>query len=332
MTSAPTASNSPVHDSVLPVVEAARHVRLHPERIAEIAGWMAYEDLPFPTYLLPFRPSTDRGETIDFVLVAASIDFAFTDFTTGERFEVDHAGRRWSDSDALFACLGRALEQGPHVLDGQWLAAVTADDLRAIFAGSIELPMLAERAEILRSIGHTLVASYGGRFRNVIEHASPALYDDGRGLLEVLVRDFPRFRDVSTYAGHEVRIYKLAQLAIWMLYTSLGDLGGLRIDDMHRMSAFADYIVPVGLRLMGAISYTDELEHRINNRDLIEADSEEEIEIRAVSLHACALLTAEVNARRPADLQVIVPQIDARLWTHFHTTTWPHHLTRTTMY
>ena len=28
----------------------------------------------------------------------------------------------------------------------------------------------------------------------------------------------------------------------------------------------------------------------------------------------------------------IDPQIDARLWTHFHTTTWPHHLIRTTMY
>jgi hypothetical protein len=29
---------------------------------------------------------------------------------------------------------------------------------------------------------------------------------------------------------------------------------------------------------------------------------------------------------------VIDPQIDARLWTHFHTTSWPHHLIRTTMY
>jgi hypothetical protein len=29
---------------------------------------------------------------------------------------------------------------------------------------------------------------------------------------------------------------------------------------------------------------------------------------------------------------VIIPQIDARLWTHYHTTPWPHHLTRTIMY
>jgi len=29
---------------------------------------------------------------------------------------------------------------------------------------------------------------------------------------------------------------------------------------------------------------------------------------------------------------VIIPQVDARLWTHYHTTTWPHHLTKTIMY
>ena len=44
------------------------------------------------------------------------------------------------------------------------------------------------------------------------------------------------------------------------------------------------------------------------------------------------LLADEINKIRRADEQVIIPQIDARLWTHYHTTTWPHHLTRTIMY
>jgi len=30
--------------------------------------------------------------------------------------------------------------------------------------------------------------------------------------------------------------------------------------------------------------------------------------------------------------QVIISQIDARLWTYYHTTLWLHHLTRTIMY
>jgi hypothetical protein len=327
-----TIPGGPVHDSVLPVVQAARHVRVHPERVGEIAGWMAYEDLPFPSDLLPFRPGRERADVVDFVLLGASIDFAFTDFVTGERFEVDHAGRRWSDSDAMFACLDRALGAGTDILSGAWLRDVTEADLARVFTGSIEMPMLADRAQILRDIGDTLVRSYGGRFSNVVEAASPRLYDDGAGLLDVLVRDFPRFHDVSDYDGRPVRIYKLGQLAVWMLHNSLGELGGLRVDDIDRMSAFADYIVPVGLRLMGALSYSDELERRINEGDIIERDSPEEVEIRAATVYACALLTAEVNARRPADRAVIVPQVDARIWTHFHTTSWPHHLTRTTMY
>ena len=98
------------------------------------------------------------------------------------------------------------------------------------------------------------------------------------------------------------------------------------------MTAFADYIVPVALRVMGITSYSPELEHAINTYQLIPRDSRQEIEIRAHCLYATALLADEINKLRPPDQQVIIPQIDARFWTHYHTTTWPHHLTRTIMY
>ena len=49
-------------------------------------------------------------------------------------------------------------------------------------------------------------------------------------------------------------------------------------------------------------------------------------------LYASALLTEDINALRPPELQVIIPQVDARLWASYHTTHWPHHLTRTIMY
>lgn len=65
---------------------------------------------------------------------------------------------------------------------------------------------------------------------------------------------------------------------------------------------------------------------------MIPRDSRREVEIRAHCLYATALLTEEVNKLRPPDRQVIIPQIDARIWTHYHTTHWPHHLTQTIMY
>ena len=173
----PARRDSPVLTSVLPVVEASNHVRTDEARLVDVAGWLAYEELPMPQFLLPFRPSGDRGDVIDFVMVCASIDFAFTDFTTRRKFEVEHDGRVWSDSDALFACVGRALARGDDLCDGKRLSTITAADLGVIFAGNIEMPMAGERAAILRDIGATLVERYDGRFRHVIDAASPRLYD-----------------------------------------------------------------------------------------------------------------------------------------------------------
>ena len=328
----PVRQDSPVLTSVLPVIETSEHIRTDEARLADVAGWLAYEELPMPQFLLPFRPNGDRDEVIDFVMVCASIDFAFTDFRTRTKFEVEHDGRIWSDSDALFACIGRSLAGGDDVCDGRRLRTITAEDLAVIFAGNIEMPMAEQRVVILRDVGATLVERYDGRFHKVIEAASPRLYDGGNGLIDRLVADFPRFRDVSPYGEHSVAFYKLAQLAVWMLYTSLDEWGGLRVDDMGKMTAFADYIVPAALQVMGILVYSEGLDASIRAGRLVEPDSAEEVEIRAHTIYATALLAEEVNRRRGPQEQVIDPQIDARLWTHFHTTAWPHHLVRTTMY
>ena len=108
--------------------------------------------------------------------------------------------------------------------------------------------------------------------------------------------------------------------------------GPVRIDDIEKMTGFADYIVPVALRVLGITSYSPALEHAINTYQMIPRNSSQEVEIRAHSLYATALLREEINKLRLPDQQVIIPQVNERLWTHYHTTVWPHHLTRTIMY
>jgi hypothetical protein len=83
---------------------------------------------------------------------------------------------------------------------------------------------------------------------------------------------------------------------------------------------------------MGILEYSDDLERRIGSGEMIERDSDEEIEIRAHTLYATALLTDEINAIRPPDKQLLIPQIDYRFWKTYHSTFTQHHLTRTTMY
>lgn len=329
----PQPIGSPVLDSLPPVIKASRHVRTNVDRIVEVASWMAYEELPLPEFALPFGLGAgDQDQTIDFLMVADTIDFAFTDFSSNVKFQVDYAGEHWSDSNAMFACLKRGLDEGRPLLDGNYLQRIRKADLEQIFRGNIEMPMLEERVAIFHEVGSVLQNRYNGRFHNFVKSASPRLYDDGRGLVEKLVSEFPRFRDVSTYNGHEIKLYKLAQLSLWMMYSALRPSGTFRLDDAEKMSAFADYIVPAALRVMGIISYSPRLENAIQTHQIIGRDSQEEIEIRAHTLYATALLREEINRLRPPEMHIIIPQVDARLWTHYHTTFWPHHLTRTIMY
>jgi hypothetical protein len=329
----PKPIGSPVLDSLRPVIEKSRDVRTNIDKITEVAGWMAYEELPMPDYHLPLGVGENNPEqAMDFIMVADAIDTAFTDFKTHVKFEVEYAGRRWSDSEGMFACIKRALDQGTPILDGHYLAKVTRADMARIFAGNIEMPMLGEKTELWNQVGRVLAEKYGGYFHNFIRSCPAKLYDNGNGIVERLAREFPRFNDVSQYDGHEIKLYKLPQLGIWFVYASLHPLKKFALDDIGSMTAFADYIVPVALRLMGMTSYSAALERAINSYQMIPRDSTQEIELRAHCLYATALLREEINKIRPPETQVIIPQIDARLWTHYHTTNWPHHLTRTIMY
>jgi hypothetical protein len=329
----PKLVGSPVLDSLHPVIEHSRDVRTRFEKIQEVASWMAYEELPEPDYALPLGAGDGkRDETIDFILTADTIDTAFTDFSNHEKFQVDYAGRHWSDSDALFACMKRALDNGIPILDGKFLAQVTKPELEKIFAGNIQMPMLDEKMDVLHQVGSVLAGKYDGRFHNFVSSCSSRLYDNGKGMVDRMVTEFARFDDVSEYDGHTIKLYKLPQLGLWLVYSSLRKSGQFRIEDLEKMTAFADYIVPVALRLMGITSYSPELERAINTHQMIPRDSRQEIEIRAHCVYATALLSEEINKIRPKEMQIVIPQVDARLWTHYHTTWWPHHLTKTIMY
>ena len=329
----PRLSGSPVLDSLAPVIEHSRDVHTNIDKVREVAGWMAYEELPVPDYKLPFgigQGSAD--ETIDFIMTADAVDTAFTDFSTHTKFQVDYAGRHWSDSDALFACMKRAMDNGFPILDGKFLAQVKRADMARIFAGNIEMPMLEEKMEVWHQVGAVLAANYGGRFHNFVRGYPSRLYDNGKGLIDRLVKEFPRFNDVSQYDGHTIKFYKLPQLGIWITYCALHKSGAFPLEDIDKMTAFADYIVPVGLRLMGITSYSEKLESAINSYTLIPRDSAWEVEIRAHCIYATALLCEEINKKRTPENKIIIPQIDARLWLPYHTTSWPHHLTKTIMY
>ncbi len=322
----------PILDSVEPVAAGARHLRVESLRIDEVASWMAYESLPWPDFRSPLIPEGNDADTMDFIFLTAAINFAFTDFQRHVVFKTTYRGREYSDSDAMMACLKRAYEEGAPILSGGFLREVTGEELGRLFTGSIPIPMLDERLAIFHEIGDALEKSHQGRFHRFVDSSPTKVQAEEGGLLDRLIAAFPSFRDESRYRGAPVRVDKRAQLLLWQLHARFRESGFFALEDPENLTIFADYIVPVALRLLGILSYSPELERRIQERNLLPRDSEEEVEIRAASIWACHLLTSAINERRPRERRVIEPVVDGRLWTHYHETHWPHHLTITTAY
>ena len=113
-----------------------------------------------------------------------------------------------------------------------------------------------EKMAVWHQVGAVLAEKYQGRFHNFIRSCPPRLYDNGNGLVERLAKEFPRFNDVSPYDGHTIKFYKLPQLGLWFCYSTLRNTRQFPIDDLTTMTAFADYMVPVALRLLGIMSYS----------------------------------------------------------------------------
>ena len=158
----PQPLGSPVTESLRPVIENSRDVRTHYEKIVEIAGWMAYEELPMPNLAVPYGLEKTPDIAMDFVMVGNTIDTAFTDFKTHVKFQTDYAGAHLSDSEAMFACLKRAMDSGIPILDGKFLKKITRRNMEEIFAGNMEIPMLEEKMKLFREAGEVLAERYGG--------------------------------------------------------------------------------------------------------------------------------------------------------------------------
>jgi len=158
------------------------------------------------------------------------------------------------------------------------------------------------REEIARALGQDPGHELMGRFETALRELGARVRDEHGGTFVALARSggasaealaarfasWPGWHDVSPYDGEDVPFFKRAQIAAADL--ALAGLAPAR--DLHRLTLFADNLVPHVLRLDGVLVFDDDLVARIEAGELIEHDSPEEVEIRACALHAVELLVA----------------------------------------
>jgi hypothetical protein len=167
--------------------------------------------------------------------------------------------------------------------------------------------LMALFATAWRELGARLRSAHDGSFERLVESAG--------GRAELLVRELATlscYRDECIYEGNlRVPLYKRAQITANDLHLAFGGEGLGRFSDMDRLTMFADNLVPHVLRVEGVLEYAPSLLARIDAGELLVVGSSEEIEIRAVGLHAVEGLAAACRAR---GLDANAPTLDHRLW------------------
>ena len=316
--------DSKVLSSVIPVIENLSHLSLDEQAIISTAKNLSAED-----YGLNYvgDSSIDPQEYIRKIMFINTLNFVFTDFSS----QIKYQHNNLSDTDAFVFQIDEAIKRGVPLFDGSYMRDMSLNDFTEIFTGNMQMPMSLEKVEILNVVGDVLVNNYKGDWVNFINNGPKKLYASGEGLIERLISEFERFNDSSLYQNDRVYFLKLAQLAFWGIHRELSR-SYFEIEDMENMTAFADYIIPVALESFGIVHYSKELKEKIENGIMIERDSTEEIEIRAATIYVTAKLTEEINKSKSLDEQIIIPQLDFKLWTQFHADKTPHHLTKTIMY
>lgn len=308
------------------------HVKIDEAAIDLLAKEWSEKEIELPKWDFFVDMSMSPEERFDHFLIGDCLNFAYTDFETGETYETEHNGQVCPEAFGMFTSLMRAEKEGVPVLDGQYLKEMTVEKLKGIFKEKTPMPMLEERVEILRAVGKKLVEKYDGRFHNILGGRHTVGINE---FVNTLVEEFPEaFNDISSYKGWEVKFYKRANLAAAQAYENLAGTGFFEIEDTENSVVFADYDVPKALRHYGILVYSNELAHDVDNGKIIEAGSEKEVEIRAGTVLGTDMLKERINFYRekmgkPALTNL---HLDKELWFAAKPLPEKHHLTRTTAY
>lgn len=177
---------------------------------------------------------------------------------------------------ALCAAINRAMKEGIDITNPEYYSKITIEQLKNILRsddGTTECPLLAERVNCLHEVGTKLLQDYNGKFENVIKKSDGS----AEKLLQLIVDEFPCFRDEADFNDERVAIYKRAQILIGDIWSCFRGDGIGKFVDIDKITMFADYRVPQVLCHFGALEYSKELLSTLNNDTILKNGCPEEV-------------------------------------------------------
>lgn len=208
------------------------------------------------------------ANVINFLLIFESIDYSFW----GEPKWIIQTPLGPKDgSDALLYILLQYVKEAK-TTD---FSGMSLNDFKSILEGNVEIPLLEERYHTVIEVSNIVNRTMNGNFYEYIKNVT-----SDKKLLEIIINNFPSFKDEREYHGKTVYFYKLAQLLTSDILHLREILEKIDVDYSNLLGC-ADYKIPQTLRALGIVLYSDKLAEMIDNKIEVEPSSEIEVEIRA---------------------------------------------------
>lgn len=320
--------NNPVLESTRFLTVNPQYVKINDEQVAVQAEIFAQKDFVIPSGQECF-PGKSLSHQLELFCLANTTNFAFTNFETGEKYFTKWQGKDWSGAYGMYASINKALGRGIPFDSPKYLRDMSLADVNRIFSEDSQIPLAEERREVFNEIGKILCQRYGS-FGYLYGFSGGRLFDNGNGFVERLVSGFPSFNDSAVIDGQKAVFNKRAQLAAAEIQGRFLSEGKVAFTDADNLTAFADYVLPKGLRAVGVLEYSPSLASRVDAGVLIAKNSREELEIRAASIHSFDRLLRGINSRR--DKKINALHLDYAIWAGFRKQPGRHHLTKTIAY
>lgn len=297
-----------VLSSTKPIVENLEYITINENNLGIISDIILKKlNKGLDSGDMHFGETGNFEDDIQLIFLEDVVNFCFWEEKNKPKWKVEYPKENVTTGGwySLTKCFQRAIFEKIPLLDAEYLINLDLKKAEEIFRGvnGIQIPLLEKRLENLKEAGKVLLGKYKGKFINALEEAN----FDAIKLVKLLRHDFPSFNDLTNWKGQEIYFLKRAQICAQDFSYFEKQYKKLKIKSVELLTAFADYKIPQMLRKYSVISYKKELGEKIDNYVLIPAGSQEEIEIRSVTIWCIELIRQRLK-------KFTASEIDNALW------------------
>ncbi|MBI3538417.1 MAG: hypothetical protein HY070_12785, partial [Chloroflexi bacterium] len=151
------------------VLQLARVVRLDTARLERVADTLAHTRVEPPAWNFDLHFFDGSARTVNYLFLLDALNFCFWE---SPRWSVDYREKKLDGYWALAAALTRAVAENPRVVDAEFLAQITPNELAHILRGRGEIPLFAERWRNVRELGKVLRDHWNGDAARMVSAAN----------------------------------------------------------------------------------------------------------------------------------------------------------------